>query len=121
MVLERLLRLHDLIPGSRLDLAIEQLQGGVGFVFDDVWFRKDATTLNVEALASVSEVTQEIADQLIRHGRESLERVRAASPNFDKLAGGLTTSFAVIDDYGMGTIVVCRLVGDRVMWERSST
>ena len=119
MVLERLLRLHDLIPGSRLDLAIEQLQGGLGFVFDDVWFRKDATMLHVEALSSVKEVTQEVADQLIRHAQGSFERLRAASMSFDKLATGLKTSFAVIDDYGMGTTVVCRLVGDRLVWERS--
>ena len=61
MVVERLLHLYELVPGPRFDLAIEQLQGGLGFVFNDVWFRKEGTTLNVEAVASNGDVTLEAA------------------------------------------------------------
>ena len=41
MVVERMLHLYELGPGPRFDLAIEQLQEGLGFVFNDVWFRYD--------------------------------------------------------------------------------
>ena len=79
MVIERLLHLHEVVPGPRFDLAIEQLQNGRGFVFNDVWFRKDGTTLNVEAVAFNGDVTQEGATALINHAQATFARARAAS------------------------------------------
>lgn len=119
MAIDRLLHLHELVPGPRFDLAIEQLREGLGFVFNDVWFRREATTLNVEALAPGADVTEEAAAALIDHAQATFAGARAASPVFDRTVAGMTTSFAVVDDHGMGTTVVCRLIGGQLVWERS--
>ena len=114
---EGLLHLHKIAPGPRFAVALEQLSNDEGFVFDDVWFRIDGTDLMIEALVygQVARVSEPCAAGLLRRARAAFERLKADN-QFAATVAGLTPRFAVIRDYGVGTAVLCRLIGDEVVW-----
>jgi hypothetical protein len=79
----------------------------------------EGATLSVEAMvrSKPGRVPEDEANELIRHAQATCVRVREARAAFDTLATRAAITFAVIEDYGMGALTVCRLVGDQLVWK----
>jgi hypothetical protein len=103
-MLEKLPHVQEPAAGLRLDLAVEQLATGLGFVFEDVWSRKDGEKLQIEAVAPGSSriVSETEASELMRITESALERVKAVDAKFAALITRLQPQYCVIDDNGMG-------------------
>jgi hypothetical protein len=117
---EQLLHLRSLTHDPRLALAREQLSSGQGFVFEDVWFRLDGAELMVAALihAPVSSVSDACAAGLIRRARAAFERVKADGRLGATIADAIP-QFTVLCDRGTSTTMLCRVIGDELVWTDS--
>lgn len=103
--------------GARFDLALDQLENGLGFVYQGVWIRKEHGVLSCEAVSTSAEsLTETAASAVIEHARSLFDRLRVSSSRFNSLTHGLKTRFCVIEDYGMGTAVIVELVGNKLVW-----
>jgi hypothetical protein len=100
-----------------MDVAIDQLGAGLGFVFEAVWFRRDGGVLRCEAMNPLGARLREAqALELIHAARDTLERLVSASTAFGAAVAHLTPEFAVIDDYGTGSVVLAEVVDDKLEW-----
>ena len=104
-MLDRLLHLHEFVEGPRLELAVERLSNGLGFVFEDVWLRRVGRRLECEAvnLLPNGQLTGLVARELIQHAQAVVERLIAGSPTFAATVETWEVRYSVIEDYGMGT------------------
>jgi hypothetical protein len=104
--------------GARFDIALDQLECGLGFDFRGVWFRKDYDQLQCEAVSPVSResLTEHAAIAMIVHARSLFDELRATSSRFTSITNALAVRFSVIEDYGTGTTTVVELVGDELVW-----
>ena len=103
------------LSGPRFELALEQLAGGPGFVFNDVWFRLEdgSATLCCEAVSH----GRTFAGRDIARAKNSLRHVRESSPEFVELVAGKVVRFSAIDFAGhAGTVELCREVGGEIKW-----
>ncbi len=93
------------LNGQRFELALEQLANGLGFVFDEVWFRRDGNVLWCEAISPYWEVEHTDAGlrELIDHARSRFEVLRTSSEVFKMLVSVFEVKFSVIADHGTGT------------------
>ncbi len=101
--------------GVRFDLALDQLENGLGFVYQDVWIRKEYGVLRCEAVSptSAESLTEAAATALIEHARSQFDRLRVSSSRFNSLTHDMKARFCVIEGYGM---VIVELVGDELVW-----
>ena len=104
--------------GPRFDLALDQLEAGLGFVFQGVWIRKEHNALSCETISpkSAESLTEAGASALIEHARAVFERLQTTSARFKSLTEGQPVKFCVIEDYGNGTAVIAELVKDELVW-----
>ena len=111
------IQINELI-GVRFDLALDQLENGLGFEYQDVWMRKEHGVLSCEAVSptSAESLTETAASALIEHARSQFDKLRVFSSRFNSLTHDLKIRFCVIEDYGMGTAVIVELVGNELVW-----
>ena len=104
--------------GARFDLALDQLESGLGFEFQGVWFRKEHVNLSCEAVTPVSaeSLTEAAARSLIELARSSFAKLQVTSTRFNALTHDLSVRFRVIEDYGNGTAVIAELVRNELVW-----
>lgn len=105
MVVERLFHLHELNPGARLEIALDQLASSLGFVCDGVWFRLEDGRLVAEALAQTDDCDPGEIESLLRHAENVWRRLRSFDSRF-AISGSGQPECRVIRDYGMGTVVL---------------
>jgi hypothetical protein len=117
------LRMKDVIHidepmGARFDLALDQIENGLGFEYQGVWIRKEHGVLNCEAVSSTSaeSLTETAASALIEHAQSLFDRLQVSSSRFNSLTHDLKMRFCVIEDYGTGTAVIVELVGNELVW-----
>jgi hypothetical protein len=101
---------------------LEQLASGPGFVYEDVWFRSDGVTLYCEAIRRRTDpdMPEAEARELLRHAQWASERLTAESDAFRTQVHALTRRCAVIEDYGMGTVMLCELEAGEIRWSRAA-
>ena len=116
-----LIRVNEAV-GTRFELALDQLESGLGFEFQGVWFRKEAGRLSCEAVSPVSSVslTETAAIQLIEHAQSLCDDLQVVSGRFNSLTRDLTKRFCVIEDYGTGTAIIAELVGNKLVWSQQA-
>ena len=104
--------------GERFDLALDQLENGLGFEYQNVWIRKVHGVLSFEVVSptSAESLTELQANALIEHARSLLDTLRVSSSRFNSLTHDLKMRFCVIEDYGTGTAVIVELVGSELVW-----
>ncbi len=104
--------------GVRFDLALDQLENGLGFEYQNVWIRKEHGVLSCEAVSptSAESLTETAASALIEHARSLVDRLRLSSSRFNSLTHDLKMRLCVIEDYGTGTGVIVELVGNELVW-----
>jgi len=104
--------------GARFDLALDQLENGLGFEYQYVWIRKEHGVLSCEALSptSAESLTETAARELIDHARSLFDELRVSSSRFNSLTHDLKIRICVIEDYGTGTAVIVALIGNELVW-----
>ena len=102
----------------RFDLALDQLENGPGFEYQNVWIHKENGVLSCEVVSPTSarSLTEAAASALIEHARSLFDTLRASSNRFDSLTQNLKVRFCVIEDYGTGTALVVELVASELVW-----
>jgi hypothetical protein len=111
----------DVPARPRFELALDQLRGGLGFCFNDVWFTRDQPeTLCCEAVdQGIQRSTEAAARAHIDRARRSLAALREASAALDELASSHSLRFAVVQDLGNGTIEICREESGVLEWSHA--
>ena len=105
----------DDLSGPRFELALDQLEIGLGFEFQDVWIRTEHDALSCEAVSPTSP-TEAGAVALIEHAKVVFKRLQTSSARFKSFTEKQTVKFRVIVDYGMGTVVIAELVENALVW-----
>jgi hypothetical protein len=115
--MKNVIHINDLL-GVRFDPALDQLENGFGFKYQDVWIRKEHGVLSCEAVSptSAGSLTETEASALIDHARSLVDRLRVSSSRFNSLTHDLKLRFCVIEDYGTGTAVIVELRGNELVW-----
>jgi hypothetical protein len=108
---------HD-ANSPRMDLGVEQFVTGLGFVFENVWFRRKGETLLCAAISpwhgpGLSEVQ---ALDLVAGGREALAYLLTTSGAFADAVAELDPRFLIIRDDEISSDVIAEMVGDRLEW-----
>jgi hypothetical protein len=107
--------------GPRFELALDQLRDGLGFRFNDVWFRLDGpATLCCEAVDHGSlRPTDAAVRAHIARAKSSFATLCEASRLLNDIAERRALRFAVIQDLGNGTMEVCRESNGSLEWSKS--
>jgi hypothetical protein len=105
----------DDLSGPRFELALDQLEVGLGFEFQDVWIHTEHGVLSCEAVNGTS-LTEADAISLIEQAKAIFKRLQTSSARFKSFTERQTVKFCVIVDYGMGTAVIAELVENKLVW-----
>jgi hypothetical protein len=108
---------HD--PASpRMDVAAEQLATGLGFVYENVWFRREGAELWCAVISPWygPGLGETEALGLIAGARDALAFLLATSPAFTTAAADSQPRFLIIRDNEISWDVVAELVGDKLVW-----
>ena len=105
----------DDLSGPRFELALDQLEVGLGFVFQGVWIHTEHGVLSCEALNGTS-LTGAAAIALIEHAKAVFKRLQTSSTRFKSFTERQTVKFRVSVDYGMGTAIIAELVENKLVW-----
>jgi hypothetical protein len=66
-------------------------------------------------------VTEQTARADLSHAQQVFDYVADFSPEFRRRVASLPRRYCVIEDYGMGSVALCYLEGDRLVWSPGFT
>ena len=106
--------------GQRWELALDLLRRGEPFSIGQTTFRRvNPETIEV-AVASewwdAGTLTDKYAREALGRAKEGVEELLASDPGFGAAIGDSTIDYVLVDDYDIGAITLCRLVGDDLKW-----
>jgi len=61
-------------------------------------------------------VTEQTARADLAHGQQVFDYIADFSPEFRRRVASMPRRYCVIHDYGMGSVELCHLEGDRLIW-----
>ena len=100
----------DDVAGARFDLAMERFGSGETFEFREVAFHRTADGVVhcvVESSWQAENVTSATATDDLDEGEAALRYLVEASAEFRAAVGDRPVSFDLVEDYGMGSILIC--------------
>jgi hypothetical protein len=104
---------------GRADTAIELLENGRSFSFDNVEFWLDSGRRILEVRANSSwetNVTNSTASVDLCRGMEVYRMLVENDPAFARIASQNHPRFSLIQDYGMGAAEICYLSDGVIRW-----
>jgi hypothetical protein len=111
----------DDATGSRFDLAMERFRSGETFEFRDVGFRLEAdgaVHCIVDSSWSAENTTSASAVQDLDSAEVVFKHLTEHSPEFAATVGGRPVSYDLVEDYGMGSVLICRRRDESLVWAR---
>jgi hypothetical protein len=107
--------------GLRFELALERLRDGHAFTFRGVgfWLAPDGSLeVRVPSSWGIENTSEQTALSDLEHAKKLLDVLIVESPSFASLVKDRARRFVLIDDYGMGGVELCRLVGGALIWAK---
>jgi len=106
--------------GPRFELALELLRQGHAFSFNEVSFSVvgDGLYVSVGTTWLVENLTEERAIHDLTRGKNVYETLLNESPAFATEVKKYSPTFLLINDDGMGSVELARLVNERVIWAK---
>jgi len=108
------------IDNSRFGISVDLMSDGVSdLVFNNVSFalNRDSNELEVRSFTTwKANVTDATAFVDLRRGIAAYEHLIQKSLLFAGAVQGFSPRFSLVDDYGSGTVELCYLVDDRIVW-----
>ena len=109
--------------GPRWQLALDRLVDGFPFEFRGVTFgwsphRGGSLEILVRSTKDTAHVTAQSALADLDAGRQVFNELESGSGKFAELASAHPLSFALIHDYGTGSVEICRLAGNELVWAK---
>jgi len=107
--------------GPRWELALDLLRRGDAFSIGPVTFRRNDRSAVEAAVASSwqpERVTEERARRDLEEARRWVEELMASDEAFRRVIEGSAIDYVLVDDYDIGSVALCRLVRDDVVWSR---
>lgn len=109
------------IDNNRFRIAIDLMSEGVSdLVFNNVSFalNRDSGKLEVRSFTRwKAKVTEETAFVDLHRGIAAYEHLIQKSLPFAGAVKGFPPRFSLIEDYGSGTVELCYLAGDNIIWQ----
>jgi hypothetical protein len=105
--------------GSRFDLALERFLDGNAFEFKQIAFAIDqngTVRCSVDSSWASSAVTADTARKDLAEGQHVLEELLISSEAFRAAVQGRAVRYDLIEDYGMGSILICSRTGNELTW-----
>lgn len=107
--------------GSRFELALERLRDGHAFSFRGVGFSfapDDSLEMRVHSSWRIENTTEQTALGDVDNAQNLLNALIEESSSFASLVKGRARRFVLIDDYGMGALMLCRLIDGALIWAK---
>ena len=108
----------DSATSPRMAIAIDQLASGLGFTYRGVWFRRDDSALRCEVISPWHgrNLDDAAARALLANAVAAFDDLASESVEFVTAVAPLVPSFAIIEDYDIGSVGVAEWVDDDVVW-----
>jgi hypothetical protein len=106
--------------GKRADLALDLLEEGRYVSFRGLGLHLEAAgslECRVFTVWQPENVTEEIAREEFARGQVTLAALLDHSARFQQIASTKPRQWELLHHYGGGAIRVCRLTGDRLVWD----
>jgi len=108
------------ISDERFDTALELFSQGISFSFNKVDFYLDKNT-NVLSVSSTSNWRLKNLDNTkalmeLERVKTTFDFIKFNRPAFADLIQGVCTRFSLVSDYGTGTVEVCHLEDNKLIW-----
>jgi hypothetical protein len=100
----------DAVIGPRFDLAMERFRSGKAFEFREVAFRIDRSGVVfcvVESSWQAENITPATATRDLDEAETVFRFLARESPEFKAAVGDRPLAYELVEDYGMGTILIC--------------
>lgn len=106
----------------RLEIAVEQMVSGSGFLYEGVWFHRQGDVLRCDAVSPWHSAGLHDAEarSLLSSAAGVLQSLCAVSPVFADAIGSLTPWFGVVDDLDTSWAPIVELVDGQLVWQRPS-
>lgn len=110
------------LNGKKFELAIERFKEGNSSNFSNISIIK---TKNGDIHCSVisswlsENVTEKRALKDFIVGHNSLKDLIANSPMLKEMINGKELHYSLIEDYGTGSVELCKLIDDKIVWPTS--
>jgi hypothetical protein len=108
------------IDGDRWKIALEMFADGHQMQFADVAFYLDRKNgeICVGSISAweVGNLDRQLALAELARGKNVFEYLLAHSQEFREITKGFKPKFSLLSDYGTGSVEVCRLNGDAIIW-----
>lgn len=105
--------------GPRWELALERMNSGHAIRVGMVEFRRvDPATVEAAVVSSWwhDNVSRSRASEELYAARAATEDLLAGNPDFATAVGTSELDYVLVIDYEIGSIALCRLVGDVLEW-----
>jgi hypothetical protein len=106
--------------GRRFDQAIDALADGSLVAFGDLLLSVSADVVRcaIETSWHSENVTEQTAHADLARARRNLAALMEASDRLRQIIGARAVPYVLVEDYGMGLIELCRLVGTEMTARR---
>lgn len=107
--------------GPRFELALDRLRDGNAFSFDGVsfWLALDGyLEVSVESSWRIENTTEQTALADLQRAVNLVNDLVAKSSPFAAVTKAYPQRFILINDYGMGSVELCRLVNGKIVWAK---
>lgn len=114
------MQVHELY-GSRFQLALDLLQAGDAFSYQDVsfWLAPDGCLeVSVRTSWRIENTTTRTAMDDLERAKNLVNDLVAKSPTFATIAKAHPQRFILIHDYGTGSVELCRLLNGTLTWAK---
>ena len=101
LAIERFLQGVDSIELNRVSIAIS---------------RDDRLAVSVASQWLPESVTEQTAHADLAHARRIFQHIADSSPEFRRRVASMPQRYCVVDDYGKGSVAICHLERDRLVW-----
>jgi len=109
------------LHGSRFELVLELFRQNQAFMFRGVGVGlapDGALEVRVQSSWRIENTTEESVLNDLEHARMLIDALIEESPSFASIVKGRKRRFVLIDNYGMGAIELCSLVGGSLVWAK---
>jgi hypothetical protein len=104
---------------QRLEFAIDLFDSQRAIVFNGVVFRRSSNGhVQCESISQwdLASLTDSVARNEIQRAKDTFDHLCTSSKRFSALVDKSEIRYSLIEDYGTGSVEICREAGEQLVW-----